>query len=187
MRHVDAEFDTRDEPVRDSYGDAGCRIQALDTIPMFLRHEWYERESCDRLYYFGRAPEMGSQVFINVFPGGDSNPNFDTMLSSYSGLRCDFRLPAGQIFGPEFLRPKAHGFIHHEVFRVRDGRTRRRIVHRFSGAYRSLLLIYSLDTNKFLSSPFITAVSANLHFSDVPVDAPFRRNLIIEQGCEPDS
>ncbi|MFO0889991.1 MAG: hypothetical protein U0790_12730 [Isosphaeraceae bacterium] len=175
MRNVLAEFETCHEGMPDAYGDAGCRLTGLHDCAMVLRHERYSFHAYDSVYLFARQPELGAQVFIDVFPSGEANPDWPKSLRYYEEHRSDFRLPPGQRFGASYLAPAASGFCRHDAFRTRDGRTRRRVVHAFVGINRSVLLVYSSDTNDLLSSPFFAAVRKGLTLSDTPVVEPFQR------------
>lgn len=176
MREVIAEFETRHGDAADSYGDIGCQLAGLNGSAMVLRHERYTNNAYDSIYLFARQPELGAQVFIDVFPtNGAVNPDWQKCLMFYEEQRSDFRLPAGHKFDMSYLLPSANGFVRHEAFRTRDGRTRRRVVHAFVGTKRNVLLVYSLDANDLASSPFFSAVRDGLTLSDVPVVEPFRR------------
>ncbi|MGN6555229.1 MAG: hypothetical protein ACTHLW_16095 [Verrucomicrobiota bacterium] len=175
MRKVIAEFETCRELAPDAYGDTGCQLSGLNHRAMVLRHERYTDTAHDSIYLFARQPEPGAQVFIEVFPGGEANPDWHERVRFYHEHRSDFRLPAGQKFDPSFLAPAASGFVRHEAFRTRDGRTRWRVVHAYAGTRRNILLVYSLDASDFLSSQFFAAVRDGLTLSDVPVSKPFRR------------
>ena len=175
MRKVLAEFETCHDSAPDAYGDAGCRLTGLNDCAMVLRHERYSFHAYDSVYLFARQPELGAQVFIDVFPSGEANPHWPKQMGFYEEQRSDFRLPPGQRFDASYLAPAASGFSRHDAFRTRDGRTRRRVVHAFVGTKRSVLLVYSLDTNALLNSPFFAGVRKGLTLSDAPVAEPFQR------------
>jgi hypothetical protein len=175
MRKVLAEFETGHDGAPDAYGDAGCRLTGLNACAMILRHERYSFYAYDSVYLFARKPELGAQVYIDIFPNGDANPDWLKRVGFYEAQRSAFRLPPGLRFDTSYLAPTASGFSRHDAFRTRDGRTRRRVVHAFVGTRRSVLLVYSLDTNDLLSSPFFEAVRKGLTLSDGPVVEPFQR------------
>lgn len=174
MRKVVAEFDTREKAGLVTYGDSGCLIRFLNDVHLFLRHEYYDQYSYEQLCLFARVPEAGAQIVISIFLGGNSNQDFHDKIKFYNEHRCDFRLPAGQKFDDTFLKPEAYGFLEHEVFRVQDGKSRKRVVHAFKGRYRSIILTYSIDSNNFLSSSFFAAVKNGLQLSDTEIQEPFR-------------
>ena len=154
MREVIAEFETPCKDVPDAYGDAaaGCQgsmaarwsygTNATQTIPTI------------RFICSPASRNWALRYSSNVFPASEPKPDWRKRVAFYEEQRSDFQLPVGQKFDTSNLAPAASGFVQHEAFRTRDGRTRRRVVHAFVGAKRNILLIYSLDTNNLLSSPF---------------------------------
>lgn len=173
MREVVIEFETPKQGANDEYGDEGCRLTDLIGCPLVLRHERYTDEAHDTIYLFARQPELGAQIYLEVFPGVGVDAGWLKSVSFYEEQQADFRLPSGQKFGDTFLAPVAHGFISHRAFRTRDGRTRRRIVHVFEGAQRRVLLVYSLDSSDFAGSRFCSVVSSGLRLADVALAEPF--------------
>ena len=167
MREVIAEFLTTDPQAPDSYGDSGCRLEALGGVPYVLRHEHYDDELQHKIYLFARHPESGAQVFIHLFPMPAGHAEYQKELQFYVEQQQDFRLPAGRKFDASLLAPaKCEGFGGHVAFRTRDGKYRRRIVHAFTGTNRNVLLIFSLDSADFLKSRFCRRVAQHLALSD---------------------
>lgn len=165
------EFLTTDESSPQCYGDSGCMLGALRDYPMVLRDEHYRQELRHSIYLFARAPESGAQVFIHVFPLPNGRAEYEKTLGFYNEQRKNFRLPSGQTFSDLTLAPaSSEGFDEHLVFRTKDGRYRRRIVHGFVGAHRAVMLVFSLNHTDFLGSQFFAQVCGHLKLADLPFD-----------------
>lgn len=175
MSDAISEFETGRRGGPDTYGDAGCRLVGLGAFAMVLRHHRYDWKCNDSVHLFARDPELGAQVFIEIFPGGAEERDWREELRSYEEQRSDFRLPRGLRFDASFLAPAAIGFARHIALRTRDGRTRKRIVHAFEGRKRNILLVYSRDDNHFHRSRFFETVRVGLTLADKAIARPFRR------------
>lgn len=171
MRRDVTEFLTTDATAPQRYGDAGCMLDALDGMPMVLRHEHYRDELQHRIHLFARAPEKGAQIHIRVFPLPAARSEYDNMLNFYLEQKKNFRLPAGQAFSEATLAPAStDGFDEHQVFRTKDGRYRHRIFHGFVGMNRAVALVFSLDHKGFLDSPTFDHVCRHLSLADLPFE-----------------
>lgn len=171
MRLIVAEFRTTDQGAPEAYGDAGCRLADLNRIDLILRHERYDGFSYESIHLFARPPEIGRQVRIDIFAAGGEGEGWLVQLALHLKLRCDFRLPG---FNTDYLAPAAQGFVRRDVFRVRDGRTRRRIVRTYVGVERNVLLTYSLDEGDPMGGEFFKVICGGLSLSDLKVGKPFR-------------
>ena len=175
MRTVVTEFESQAVGALVSYGDTGCKLDLFNQCALALTHERYSNQLQESVYIFAKRPELGAQVFLDIFPMPQAATEATQELAFYHNQRANFRLPAGQRFSEDFLAPSAVGFHSHEAFLTRDGRTRRRVVHHFVGAHRAILLVYSRDDAAFLASPFVTAVQSGLSLHDLPLEEPFLR------------
>src|SRR5262245_8330408 len=118
MRKVFAEFLTTAPSAPDLYGDSGCTLEALEQLPMVLRHEHYTDELQHRVYLFAREPEWGAQVFLIVFPMPQGEAEYEKELAFYREQEKAFRLPGGRRFDSSLLAPAmCEGFDSHTAFR----------------------------------------------------------------------
>ncbi len=169
------EFLTTDPSVPDSYGDAGCALTALGQFPIVLRHEHYKDTLRHTIYLFARDPELGAQVFIEIFPMPAGRSEYAERREFYLAQRKEFHMSYGKRFDMTFLAPNCReDFKSRGIFRTRDGKYRRRIVHWFEGVNRAIILVYSLDSTDFNKSIFFKHVSQHLMLSDKPL--PFQED-----------
>lgn len=175
MRKVLAEFEASRSDAPEAYGDEGTLLVGVRGTPLTLRHERYTDRPFDTLYLFGRPPVSEHQVFLHVFPAAGSEQAFAALKADYERLRKDWRLPPKHTCDASYLAPSATGFAGHEVFRVQDGRWRKRIVHAYEGQARRVLFVLSQDRNDFTTSPLFQSVIGALRLADVALSVPFAR------------
>lgn len=159
-----AEFENKDGEGRDAYAVGGLALERLREVPVVLRHE--ARADHEAISLFGRTPESrpdGPQIFLLEFELPRGARALAEQLAIYP--KAGFRFPkeASVKVDEHFLAP-AHveGFSQHEVFLTRDGRFRRRVVHLFQAEHSAVLLVYSLNGNRFPGYPFFVQIAERL-------------------------
>ena len=158
------EVDTTIKGAPRNFSAVGVRLTHIDRIPMVIRHSrwpWPE----DSIYLFGRdrqANRYAAQVFIHVYRLPDGVRKFRSELALYRKQKKEF-LVEGSKFDQSLLLPHSiSADFEHESFQTRDGIHRRRIVHLFKAARRTIILVYSLNSAHFASSVFFRHVSESL-------------------------
>jgi hypothetical protein len=159
-----AEFENKNGEGRDGYAFGGLSLERLRDVPVSLRHE--ARPHHEVFFLFGRTPEdrpEGPQIFLSEYALPEGAPALAEQLAIYP--KAGFRLPKGvDVKVDEHFLAPAHveGFSQHEVFLTRDGRFRRRVVHLFQAEHSAVLLVYSLNGNRFAGYPFFVQIAERL-------------------------
>ena len=141
------------------------RLQGLDKIKAIIRKE-VNTELDKRIYLFGRHDDCfkkGAQIFIHLYDLPADTQEFEKTYNFYEKQRKSFNLTNNRKFNETILNLSliSDHFHEHNSFQVKDGNTRRRIVHIYRNNYRGIIVVFSLDTNEFIENSFFNEVAEN--------------------------
>jgi len=162
------EIDTRLPEAPDTFAVAGLRLDGLTHVPMVLRHEKSDA-SADIVDLFGMDADVGTeapQVFVYLYSLPSGKLEFENKLAFYRKQQRRFGLEGGLVFSPETLSIRnVRSNWEHSAFQTRDGRTRRRLVHIYQSERQAVIVVFSIDSDRFFSKPLFQLVSENLQLA----------------------
>jgi hypothetical protein len=159
------EIDTRIATAPNSFQAGIIQLDNLSEMPMVLRHQKYSApKDTINLFCKDTNPDHpDAQVFINTFELPEGAADFQRELEFYEKKKKGFRLDGARGFESTDLQLSGVPEIYrHDAFQVRDGAHRRRLVHAYTSQKHAVLVVFSLDNQKFLANTFFNAVIRNL-------------------------
>ena len=158
-------WDTREANAPDSFC-AGCiRLGNIKTMQMAFSGIAYPQHTLTA-YLFGKEEGgafEGPQVFLHAFRLPEGEAEFQREMRCYEADRRAFKLERGHQFHDGFLTPRhVMPDFNHQAFQVRDGPTRRRIVHVYRAEGEAAIVVFSLNSARFASNSFFAKVCNNL-------------------------
>ncbi len=165
MRIVASEFESISSEV-DSYVFLNCIVANVKTEPFFLRHEYYddEKDLKQSLYLFGRrSDEQGAQVFIESYRDYTNNTKYQHDFLFYENQKKkNSKLKGANDQGALNLLPEISGIASCDLLITKDGKYRRRVLYDIKGKRDAILLLYSIDSDRFNENHLFNFVKNNV-------------------------
>lgn len=152
------EIDTKNQPETAELGVNWFIIKNISKLQGIIRKEFYS-ENDKTIYLFSRHEKdlnNGAQIFVHLFDLPENKIEFEQCINNYKENEDGFLLTNKKKPQQNYLQLLNSDFELFEtyLFQVKDGRYRKRIVHVYEQENKGILIVYSLNDNKFIENTF---------------------------------